>query len=77
VGKVTIEMKNVDFDEVYCAEHEEFFPGKYVILAVSDSCSGMGRQVFSKIFLAVFHNQRYGQKYRPGVGHGILPRLNR
>lgn len=54
VGKVTIETKRVTFDEVYCADHVGFVPGKFVLLAVSDNGCGMDKEILDNIFEPFF-----------------------
>jgi two-component system, cell cycle sensor histidine kinase and response regulator CckA len=36
-GKIVIETSNVDLDEDYCASHTYVTPGRFVMLAVSDT----------------------------------------
>ncbi|OQX16120.1 MAG: hypothetical protein BWK76_11965 [Desulfobulbaceae bacterium A2] len=67
VGKVTIETQEVDFDSAYCAEHEEFSPGEYVMLAVSDNGSGMDKRTLDKIFEPFFTTKGLGK----GTGLGL------
>ncbi|MBI9086692.1 MAG: response regulator [Desulfobacterales bacterium] len=54
VGKVTIETGNVAFDGDYCADHEGFFSGEFVLLAVSDDGCGMDPETLEKIFEPFF-----------------------
>ena len=54
VGKVTIETKNVVFDEAHCAEHVGFVPGGFVLLAVSDDGCGMDKETSENIFEPFF-----------------------
>ncbi len=50
VGKITIETKMVTFDSSYCADHHDFIPGDYAMLAVSDNGCGMDKEILGNIF---------------------------
>jgi len=67
VGKVTIETGNISFDEAYCANHEGFVPGEYVMLAVSDDGSGMAPETLDKIFEPFYTTKSTGK----GTGLGL------
>ena len=67
VGKVTIETQRAVFDKVYCAEHEGFSPGEFVMLAVSDNGSGMDKRTMDKIFEPFFTTKELGK----GTGLGL------
>ncbi len=67
VGKVTIETGNTSFDEAYCTDHVGFFPGDFVLLAVSDNGSGMDKGVLDKLFEPFFTTKGIGQ----GTGLGL------
>ncbi|MBL6994533.1 response regulator [Desulfobacula sp.] len=54
VGKITIEMKKIFFDEDYCADHTGFIPGEFVLLAVSDNGCGMDKEILNNIFEPFF-----------------------
>ncbi|HXY53050.1 MAG TPA: PAS domain S-box protein [Nitrospirota bacterium] len=66
-GKVTIETENVALDEVYCAGHPGFVPGRFVMLAVSDDGCGMDREILAHLYEPFFTTKGVGQ----GTGLGL------
>ena len=54
VGKLTIETGKRLFDQAYCADHPDFVPGGFVLLAVSDDGCGMDRQTLDNLFEPFF-----------------------
>jgi len=67
VGKVTIGTENALFDEAYCAEHPDFSPGEYVMLAVSDDGCGMDKETRAQLFEPFFTTKVSGK----GTGLGL------
>jgi two-component system sensor histidine kinase EvgS len=67
VGKITIETRNVRFDEAYCANHPGFSPGNFVQLAVSDNGSGMDKEIQAHLFEPFFTTKGIGR----GTGLGL------
>jgi len=67
VGMMTIETANVILDEHYCAVHVDAKPGKYVLLSLNDTGSGMSKEVLAQIFEPFFTTKKLGQ----GTGLGM------
>src|SRR5260221_6245235 len=53
-GKLIIETCNTDLDQAYASEHVTVKPGRYVMLAVSDSGMGMTPETVAHIFEPFF-----------------------
>lgn len=66
-GKLTIEVGNALLDASYCASHADVAPGQYVMLAVSDTGSGMPQEVIDQAFEPFFSTKPEGK----GTGLGL------
>lgn len=67
IGKISIETGNEEIDHLYCAQNNEFSPGKYVMMAVSDTGCGMEEETLAKIFEPFFTTKGVGK----GTGLGL------
>ncbi|MET0747308.1 MAG: PAS domain-containing protein [Rhizobium sp.] len=66
-GKLTIETANAVFTAADLLRNEEFKPGSYVVLAVSDTGIGMSKTTLEKAFEPFFTTKPIGQ----GTGLGL------
>jgi two-component system, cell cycle sensor histidine kinase and response regulator CckA len=66
-GKLTLETSNAQLDESYARRHQPAEPGRYVMLAVSDTGHGMTAETQARIFEPFYTTKEVGK----GTGLGL------
>ena len=66
-GKLTIEAGNANLDDAYAAQHDDLGPGQYVMIAVTDTGSGIPKEILDHVFEPFFSTKEEGK----GTGLGL------
>jgi signal transduction histidine kinase len=66
-GKLTIETANTRLDESYAQQNVEAVPGQYVAICVTDTGTGMSKEVLAQVFEPFFTTKGVGE----GSGLGL------
>ncbi|WP_439817137.1 ATP-binding protein [Zavarzinia sp. CC-PAN008] len=73
-GRLTIETANADLDEDYAAGQPNLLPGSYVMIAISDTGTGMDQATLARAFDPFFTTKEAGKGSGLGLSmvHGFI-----
>jgi two-component system, cell cycle sensor histidine kinase and response regulator CckA len=66
-GRITLETDNINLNDAYAREHVPLQAGSYVMLAVSDTGTGMSSETLAHVFEPFFTTKEFGK----GTGLGL------
>lgn len=66
-GKMTFAVSTIEIDDAHTFQYPNLLPGKYVVLSVGDTGSGMVPEVKARLFEPFFSTREFGQ----GTGLGL------
>jgi signal transduction histidine kinase/CheY-like chemotaxis protein len=66
-GKLTIETANAYLDDAYCKQNPEIKPGQFVLIAITDTGTGMSPDIAARVFDPFFTTKPTGK----GTGLGL------
>jgi PAS domain S-box-containing protein len=66
-GTLTLELATAEVDAAFAAQHPDARPGRYIVLSVSDTGTGIAPEIMDKIFDPFFTTKKIGE----GTGLGL------
>ena len=74
-GRLTVEISVVDLDPAYAAGFDEVVPGRYVLLAVSDTGCGVAPEHIERVFEPFFTTKEHGTGLGLSMAYGLVKQL--
>jgi PAS domain S-box-containing protein len=71
-GVLTVETRDVEFDEDYTDSQADVLPGRYVMIAVSDTGPGIAPDILPRVFEPFFTTRTHGTGLGLATCYGIV-----
>jgi signal transduction histidine kinase/CheY-like chemotaxis protein len=71
-GKLTFESANITLDAAYAAQESEVVPGQYVMIAISDTGTGMTAATLQRAFDPFFTTKKQGSGLGMAMVYGFI-----